>query len=127
MNEFKNGVNYITEEDVLLVKRTNLVRPYQSQTEGFKGKNYRLYALGDKAFAVHEDDNFHDALASGDIQKIEVLVSDEGWSMSNFVTWTQANNFKTAKVRNEAITVQNFVAGKLNASTVNALLQAANE
>ena len=125
MANFKNGVNYITGEDVLMVKKTNLVRPYKEDTkEGYKGFNYRIYALGDKAFAVHENDDFHDELKKGNVKKIEVVVTDEGWSMSNFLTWSKANNFKRREVENEAITVENFTSGKL--VSIDELEQAAN-
>ena len=98
----------ITGEDVLLIKRTNLVRQYNSETEGFKGKSYRIYAYGDKAFAVHEDDAFHADFNSGDIQKILVTESNEGWSLANHVTWTRANAQKRNQVYNDSITVENF-------------------
>lgn len=125
MAEFKNGVNYITGEDVLMVKKTNTVREYKSETEGYKGFKYRVYALGDKAFAVHENDDFHKAFEAGNIQKIEVVVTDEGWSLSNFVTWTQANNFKLNQMRNEAITVDYIK--KASAVSVDQLLKASVE
>ena len=48
----------ITGQDILLIKKTNTVRTYKSETEGYAGKNYRLYAYNSKAFAVHEDDDF---------------------------------------------------------------------
>lgn len=98
----------ITGEDVLMIKRTNIVRQYNSETENFKGKSYRVYAFGDKAFAVHEDDAFHADFDKGDIQKIMVTESTDGWSLANHVTWTRANAFKKAQVYNESITVENF-------------------
>ena len=98
----------ITGEDVLLIKRTNLVREYTSAKEGYEGKTYRIYAYGDKAFAVHEDDAFHADFTNGDIQKIMVTESEQGWSLANHVTWTRANAFKKAQVYNESITVENF-------------------
>lgn len=98
----------ITGQDVLKVKKTNLVRAYKSETEGFAGKNYRIYASGDNAFAVHEDDDFHQDLKDGDIKLIDIKVTDDGWSLSNYVTWTKANAFKAKEMQFESITVDNF-------------------
>jgi hypothetical protein len=98
----------ITGQDVLKVKKTNLLRPYNSETEGFAGKNYRIYAFGDKAFAVHEDDDFHQDLKDGDIKLLDIEVTDKGWSLSNYVTWTKANAFKEKEAKFESITAENF-------------------
>ena len=59
----------ITGQDILLIKKTNTVRPYNSQSEGYKGKNYRLYAYDNKVFVVHEDDAFITDLEKGDVSK----------------------------------------------------------
>ena len=102
----------LSGEDVLLIKKTNVVRPYQSEKEGFKGKNYRVYAFGDKAFAVHEEDDFNEDFRNGDIQKVMLTVSDEGWSLANHVTWKRANAQKRNQTIHDAITVENLT--KLN-------------
>ena len=98
----------ITGQDVLKIKKTNLVRPYKSETEGFKGKNYRIYALGDQAFAVHEEDDFHQDIKDGDVKLIDITVTDDGWSLNNYVTWTKANAFKEKEMKFESITAENF-------------------
>ena len=108
-----NTDKLVTGEEILLVKKTNLVRAYRSESEGFKGKNYRVYALGDKAFAVHEDDAFHTAFENGSIKTIAITVSDEGYSLSNFVTWKQAIAQKQNQMVFDSITVENFSAGKV--------------
>jgi len=98
----------ITGQDVLKLKKTNLVRAYKSETEGFAGKNYRIYASGENAFAVHEDDDFHQDLKDGDVKLIDITVSDDGWSLANYVTWTKANAFKEKEMKFESITAENF-------------------
>lgn len=99
----------IIGEDVLLIKKTNLVRAYNSEKEGFKGKNYRIYAFGKDAFAVHEDDDFNEDLKSGNVQKVVLQVNDEGQlSLSNHVSWTKANAQKKNQVIHDSITVENF-------------------
>ena len=99
----------ITGEDVLLIKKTNLLRAYKSETEGFKGKSYRIYAFGDNAFAVHEDDDFHNEFTNGGLKTIMLTVTDEGWSLANCVTWKQANAQRKNQVVFDSITVENFV------------------
>ena len=98
----------LTDDEVLMVKKTNLVRPYKSETEGFKGKNYRIYAFGKDAFSVHEDDDFHTDLANGNVAKIMLDITDEGASLLNHITWTKANAQKRNKVINDSITVENY-------------------
>jgi hypothetical protein len=98
----------ITGQDILLIKKTNLVRAYRSESEGFKGKNYRIYTVNNKAFAVHEDDSFITDLDKGDVSKVMITVTDEGYSLENYISWTKANAFKMKEIENEAITVENF-------------------
>ncbi len=102
----------LSGEVVLLIKKTTLVREYKSETEGFKGKTYRVYAFGDKAFAVHEDDDFNKDFKNGDVQKVMITVTEEGWSLANHVTWKRANAQKMNQTLYDAITVDNLT--KLN-------------
>ena len=108
-------------DDVLLIKKTSLKRKYQTETEGFKDKYYLIYAYGDKAFAVHEDDQFNEDFAKGDIQKVMVVESAEGWSLSNHISWTRANAQKRNQAMNEAITVEMFKPAAVSADLLNAI------
>lgn len=103
----------IIGQDILLVKKTNLVKAYQSETEGFKGFNYRIFAYGDKAFAVHENDDFIKDLDAGNIQRIMVTVTDQGYSLDNYVTWAKAKAHKLNEMEFDSITVENFKATKV--------------
>ena len=98
----------VTGEEILLVKRTNIIRAYKSESEGFKGLSYRLYVLGDKAFAVHQDDPFHKALEDGAIKTIAITVTEEGYALSNFVTWKQAIAQRGNQLAFDALTVESF-------------------
>jgi hypothetical protein len=98
----------ITGQDILLIKKTNTVRTYNSETEGYKGKKYRVYAYNGKAFSVHEDDDFNTDLDKGDVSKVMLTVTDEGYSLDNYITWTKANAFKEKEMYNASITVENF-------------------
>lgn len=102
--------NLILEgEDILLVKKTVIVREYRADASaGFAGKKYRLYAHGANAFAVHEDDTFHQDFTNGQIYKIMLVVTDEGWSLSNYITFRQAIAQKSNKMQLDSITVENF-------------------
>ena len=101
-------------KDVLMIKATRVVKKYNSETEGFKGKKYRVFASGSNAFVVHEDEEaeFSAGLkASGDAQIAEVMfaLNDEAqYSLVNWLTWGQLNSLKENEVRNEAITVEAF-------------------
>jgi hypothetical protein len=98
-------------EDVLMIKRTNLVRDYKSTTEGFAGKKYRIYAFGDEAFAVHEDDGFNKDFADGNVKSVLITVTDEGWSLANHLTWNRAIAQKKHQITYDAITVENVKIG----------------
>lgn len=99
----------LEKEDVLLIKKTNLVRKYKEDaSEGFKGKSYRVYAFGDKAFAVHEDDDFHKDFKEGEVCRVLINVTDEGWSLANHVTFNQALKNKSKNIELESITVESF-------------------
>jgi hypothetical protein len=98
----------ITGLEVLDITDTFLTRPYGTETEGFKGKNYKLYALGEKAFAVHEDSSFHNDYLKGDIHSVNIDVTDKGWSLMNHVTFTRVKAFTQHTVEIESITIENF-------------------
>ena len=94
--------------EVLDIIDTNLTRAYNSETEGYKGKKYKLYAVGDKAFAVHEDSTFHKDWTDGNIAYVNIDVTDAGWSLINHVTLTKLRNHKQLITEIESITVENF-------------------
>jgi hypothetical protein len=103
------NVQILQNEEIDLIKKTQIVRAYKDTAkEGFKGKNYRIYAYGKEAFAVHEESEFHTELANGNVQKIMVTVTDDGWSMENYVTWTRANATKKNIAYNQSITPAMF-------------------
>jgi hypothetical protein len=105
----KQKIMEIQGQDVLKIKKTNIVRNYkEGAAEGFAGKQYRIYASGENAFAVHEDDDFHQDLKDGDVKLIDITVTDDGWSLNNYVTWTKANAFKEKEAKFESITAENF-------------------
>ena len=95
-------------EDVLMIKKTNLVRNYKSETEGFVGKKYRIYAFGDEAFTVHEDDDFNQDFEDGNIKSVLITVTDEGWSLANHLTWNRAIAQKKHQIVYDAISVENL-------------------
>jgi hypothetical protein len=98
----------IEGNEVLDIVKTDITRKYNSETEGYKGKNYRLYAVGDKAFAVHEDSDFHKDWSDGNIGYVNVDVTDDGWSLVNHVTLTRLKTHKMLTTEIESITVENF-------------------
>ena len=96
----------LTGEEILMIVRTIITRAYKSETEGFKGKSYQIYAFGANAFAVHEDSLFHSDFAAGNIKSVMLTVSDEGWSLANHVTWQQAIAQKKHQLVFDNITVE---------------------
>lgn len=117
-NEKKGTSFKIEGEDIDFIKRTNLVRDYdENAKEGFKGKKYRIYAFGNEAFAVHEDDTFHADFLKGDIKSVMLTKEEEGLSFEKHITWQQANQRKYRQAQHDSISVENFKLGKEIAPT----------
>jgi hypothetical protein len=98
----------LTGEEVLMIKRTNLVRPYKSETEGFEGKSYRVFAFGSEAFAVHEEDAFNKDFEDGNLKSVLITVTEDGWSLANHLTWNRAIAHKRHQIVFDSITVENI-------------------
>jgi hypothetical protein len=62
------------------------VFPYQSETDGWKGKNYYRFAYDEQVFTVHEDDEFLKAWADNKVHTIKLGISPEGATFLNFAT-----------------------------------------
>ena len=99
----------IEGNEVLDIIKTNVVRSYkETASEGFKGKTYRLYAVGDKAFAVHEDSEFNKDFSDGNIAYVNIDVTDDGWSLVNHVTLSRLRTHTMITTEIQSITVENF-------------------
>ena len=96
----------LTGEEILMIVRTIISRAYKSETEGFAGKKYQIYAFGANAFAVHEDSTFHADFLAGNIKTVMLTVTEEGWSLANHVNWQQAINQKKHQLVFDAITIK---------------------
>ena len=94
----------LNAEEILMIKKTPIVRPYNSDKEGYKGKNYRIYAYGEKAFALHEDEDFHNEFADGNIAKLMIVLNDDDqWSYSNHNTFNQLIRVASKSAELEAV------------------------
>lgn len=120
MAETSVDTKILTGDDILLIKQTSLVRDYKADAKpGFAGKQYRVYAFGDKAFAVHQDDAFHKDFEAGQLYKVMLTVTDEGWSLANHITFKQAIGQKRNTLILESLTITDFavdMASLLNAT-----------
>jgi hypothetical protein len=99
----------IIGQDILLIKKTPLVKDYKSETVGFKGKQYRIYAYGDKAFAVHTENDFIKDIDAGNVQRVMITVTDDGYSLDNYVTWAKATAHRLHEAKFDAISEKNFI------------------
>lgn len=97
----------LTGEEILFIKKTSIKKAYNSEKEGFKGKNYLIYAYGANAFAVHEDDDFHQDLANGQVAKVMLTVTEEGWSLANHVTFKRMIGLRKNTLVLESLTLDN--------------------
>ena len=59
---------------------------YQSETEGWKGKNYYRFAYDEEVFTVHEDDDFIKAWDNNLVHSIKIGIAPEGATFFNFAT-----------------------------------------
>lgn len=102
---------FLEGDQIDLIKKTVITKKYRDDAaEGFKGKSYTIYAYGEHAFAVHQDDDFHQDLKSGNVFKVQMIVTDEGWSLSNYLTWDRAEARKVRQVRYDSIGAVKAVA-----------------
>ena len=109
-----NEPKILTASDCRFIKKTPISREYKSDAkEGFKGKKYHIYAFGDKGFAVHEDDTFNADFAKGNIYECMITVSDEGWSLANYVS----NERQKAYESTQAVLTQIRATGVVASAT----------
>lgn len=96
-------------DEILLIKQTALIRDYKADAKpGFAGKKYRVYAFGDSAFTVHEDDAFHKSFENGELYKVLISVTDEGWSLSNSITFKQAIAQRKNQIILDSFSIENY-------------------
>lgn len=102
----------ITGQDVLKIRKTTIVKDYRKDAkEGFKGKQYRIYALGDKAFAVHTEDDFIKDFDAGNVKSVileEDKTDKKQLSFVNHISWTKAMMQKVSEVKFESINEKNY-------------------
>lgn len=79
-------------QEITKIRKTPLVRKYNSDTEGFKGKSYTIFSFRDQAFTVHQDDAFLADFAAGKVWSVELGQSEEGLSLLNHSTISTAIN-----------------------------------
>jgi len=105
----QNKMEPITGQDVLKIRKTTIVKPYKKDAkEGFKGKEYRIYAFGDKAFAVHTEDDFIKDFDAGNVKEVILTEDTEGISFVNHISWTKAMMQKASEVKFESINEKNY-------------------
>ena len=99
----------ITGQDVLKIRKTPIVKPYRKDAkEGFKGKEYRIYAFGDKAFTVHTEDDFIKDFDAGNVKDVFLTEDAEGLSFVNHISWTKAMTQKASEVKFDSINERNY-------------------
>jgi hypothetical protein len=60
--------------------------PYESEKDGWKGKNYYRFAYDEVVFTVHEDDDFIKAWDTNKVHQVKIGITPEGGSFLNFTT-----------------------------------------
>lgn len=68
------------------VKKLPGVFAYQSETDGWKGKNYYRFAYDEEVFTVHEDDEFIKAWDNNLVHNVKIGIAPEGATFLNFAT-----------------------------------------
>ena len=112
----------LTGAEIDLIKKTNIVRDYKADAkDSFKGKKYRIYAFGEDAFSVHEDDDFHEDFRNGDVKDVLITMSSEGWSFGTHVTWTRAMATKKNQVIYDALSIDNLKPTPVNTVLLNGI------
>jgi len=63
--------------------------PYQSETEGWKGKNYFRFRYEDDVFTVHEEDEFITDWDAKKVHTVTLKKEDTGITFLNYATREQ--------------------------------------
>ena len=71
----------ITPNNIWQIKLTPVQREYQTETLGYAGKKYNIYAFNGKAFIAHEDDQFNADFKAGKVFKVELQDTELGYSL----------------------------------------------
>jgi hypothetical protein len=108
----------INGQDVLQIRKTVIVKPYESDKVGFEGCFYRIYAYGDKAFVVHTEDDFIKDFDAGNVKSVSLSEEPEGLSFVNHISWTKAMNQRTSEAKFDSISEKNF---KVKVNTIDSL------
>lgn len=99
----------IIGQDVLKIRKTTIVKPYRKDAkEGFKGKEYRIYAFGDKAFAVHTEDDFIKDFDAGNVKELTLKEDKAGLSFVNHIPWSKAIMQKASEAKFASINERNY-------------------
>ena len=100
----------ITGTAVLGVKRLAGKFPYESETEGYKGKFYYRYRANGRVFIAHEDDEFnamYDSKKLAEVHLLEVPSKDDASIMQLTLDYgvlqDQLYDLKTFEAKIEAI------------------------
>ena len=74
------------------------------------GQTYNRYTVGGKVF-ISNDLTFKQNVEDGKLYSVSIDSDDEGQlSMTDFITWKQANNQQNCRVEFDSITVENVRA-----------------
>jgi hypothetical protein len=83
---------------------------YNSESEGYKDKSYFRYRANGRVFVVHEEDDFNNAFANGDIAELHLLetpskedASVMQLTLGHFVTHAQLIKHTSFEAKLEAI------------------------
>ena len=103
----------INGQDVLKIRKTVIVKPYESDKPGFKECFYRIYAYGDKAFTVHTEDDFIKDFDAGNVKTVIFTEEPEGLSFVNHISWTKAMTQRVSEAKFDSINEKNYKVSKV--------------
>lgn len=70
------------------------------------GKFYKLYSYKGKAFAVNEESQFNIDFLTGDLEKVTLSDTEDGYSFLSHVSITRASKVHRTIIERKALTVE---------------------
>lgn len=82
-----------------------------SEESKMKGKTYRVYTYGGKAFIANDELGFYDAQQNGSLAEVYLDSNEEGQlSLTDFISYKQLIGMKKNELTLESLTLEAFKA-----------------
>lgn len=94
---------------------------YESENEGWKGKNYFRFRYDEKVFVVHEDDDFVRDWDANKVHEVKIMITPEGATYLNHANRDELIEEAKFEATLSSIKIGSVSAQPVDESQLNAL------